>query len=61
MQFVSVHFLSGSYVPVLMAEAKIYWQKDNYGQVEKVCTFVFRHCTVTDLLMCVLQVQYMHT
>ena len=26
----------GSYVPVLMAEAKIYWDMDNYGQVEKV-------------------------
>ena len=31
MQFVSVCFSSGSYVPVLMAEAKMHWQMDNYG------------------------------
>jgi len=29
------YFLS-SYIPVLMAQAKIYWDMDNYTQVEKV-------------------------
>lgn len=26
-----------SYIPVLMAQAKIYWNMENYAQVEKVC------------------------
>ena len=29
-----------SYIPVLMAQAKIYWDMENYGQVEKVCQFL---------------------
>ena len=28
---------SHSYIPVLMAQAKIYWDMENYAQVEKVC------------------------
>ena len=24
------------YIPVLMSQAKIYWDRDNYAQVEKV-------------------------
>ena len=39
-----LHFMccvfSFSYVPVLMAQAKIYWDMENYGQVEKVCLAV---------------------
>lgn len=32
--------LLSSYIPVLMAQAKIYWDMENYGQVEKVCRAV---------------------
>ena len=27
---------NGSYIPVLMAQAKIYWDLENYSQVEKI-------------------------
>ena len=32
-----------SYMPVLMAQAKIYWDMENYGQVEKVLQAVLPH------------------
>ena len=32
-----------SYIPVLMAQAKIYWDMENYGQVEKVCQPLLAH------------------
>lgn len=37
------------YVPVLMAEAKIYWQKDNYGQVEKIFRKSVEFCNESDV------------
>lgn len=51
-------FICFRYIPVLMAQAKIYWDLDNYAQVEKA-SFVkesfwvlFQHNVFRTVLLC---------
>lgn len=37
------------YIPVIMAQAKIYWDKENYGQVEKIFRKSVEFCNESDV------------
>ncbi len=37
------------YVPILMAQAKIYWEKDNYSMVEKIFRKSVEFCNENDI------------
>lgn len=37
------------YIPVVMAQAKIYWDKENYGQVEKIFRKSVEFCNESDV------------
>lgn len=37
-----------SYIPVLMAQAKIYWDRENYPQVEKIFRKSVEFCSEHD-------------
>ncbi|VVC98628.1 unnamed protein product [Leptidea sinapis] len=37
------------YIPVVMAQARIYWDKDNYGQVEKIFRKSVEFCNESDV------------
>lgn len=41
-------FVFFRYVPVLMAQAKIYWNRDNYGMVEKIFRKSVEFCNEHD-------------
>ena len=38
-----------SYIPVLMAQAKIYWDRDDYAQVEKIFRKSVEFCSEHDM------------
>ena len=38
-----------SYVPVLMAQAKIYWDREDYSQVEKIFRKSVEFCSEHDM------------
>ena len=40
---------SSSYIPVLMAQAKIYWDRRNYQQVEKIFRKSVEFCSEHDV------------
>jgi len=41
--------LANKYIPVLMAQAKIFWDKENYGQVEKIFRKSVEFCNEVDV------------
>jgi len=41
--------LFSKYVPVLMAQAKIFWEKENYPQVEKIFRKSVEFCNESDI------------
>ena len=43
------HHFSSSYIPVLMAQAKIYWDSRNYQQVEKIFRKSVEFCSEHDV------------
>ncbi len=48
--YVSCFFVTAySYIPVLMAQAKIYWEKEDYAQVETIFRKSVEFCSEHDV------------
>lgn len=47
--FVISYFASFRYIPVLMAQSKIYWDMENYAQVEKIFRKSVEFCNENDI------------
>lgn len=46
---VSISDWNSRYIPVLMAQAKIYWDLENYSQVEKIFRKSVEFCNESDI------------
>lgn len=48
MSLVLYIYLLHSYIPILMAQARIYWERNNYQQVEKIFRRSVEFCSEND-------------